>query len=400
MPKLKIGIVREGRIPVDRRVPLLPLQCIQVQQAYDVEIVVQPSDIRCITNKEYSALGIALSEDLSACDILLGIKEVPPHLLIPQKTFLFFSHTIKKQPHNRKLLQSALEKKITLIDYECLTDSSGGRIIAFGRFAGLVGAYNGLLMYGKKKKLYELKRAYRCFDLEEVKNQLDGIAVPDIKIAVTGSGRVAKGAIEILNYLKIPQISPEEYVHSPKGSACYTHLSSMAYHQRKDGKGSSQDFYAHPEQYVSTFSKYIAHTDLLIAAAYWHPQAPTLFTREQMQSEAFKIQVIADITCDIGGSIPSTIKPTTIYDPAYDYNPVKGEVEAPFSDARNITVMAIDNLPGELSRDASEDFGRQLIDHVLPHLLGQEYDEIIARATIASQGKLQSNFIYLEDYIK
>lgn len=401
MSVLKIGIIREGRIPVDRRVPLLPLQCVEIQKKYNVEFIIQPSDIRCIANKEYAKHGLTLSEDLSPCQIILGIKEVPIHLLFQEKTYLFFSHTIKMQAHNQKLLQAVIEKKITLIDYECLKDEEGNRIIAFGRFAGIVGAYNGLLIYGKKNKIFNLKRAYQCFDLHEIRQELNKVILPNVRIAITGSGRVAKGAMEILKYLNIPELSPEAFVSDVRTGTAYTHLHSMAYHQKKDNSsGQSAEFYSNPHLYKSTFNKYFPFTDILIAAAYWNPKAPMMFTREEMKDPRFRIKVIADITCDVGGSIPSTIKASTIYDPAYDYNPHNEAIEAPFSDEKNITVMAIDNLPGELPRDASQDFGEQLIKNVFPYLFLADESALINRASIVKQGQLNSPYKYLESFAK
>ena len=401
MEGLKIGIVSEGRIPVDRRVPLLPAQCVEIQNKYKVEIIIQPSDIRCIANKEYLNVGLKLSEDLSDCDIILGIKEIPIHLLIPSKTYLFFSHTIKMQPHNQKLLQTILGKKITLIDYECLKDEMGNRIIAFGRFAGIVGAYNGLMIYGKKYKLFDLKRAFQCYDLEDVKRQLNTIKLPNIRIAVTGSGRVAKGTMEILDFLNIPKVDAEKFCAPGQNQPAYIHLNSLSYHSRIDAQAPTNvDFYAYPEKYKSVFAQYAQCTDLLIAAAYWNPNAPMLFSKDDMKSDNFKIKVIADITCDVGGSIPSNIKASTIYDPAYDYNPQLEVLEAPFSDGRNITVMAIDNLPGELPRDASKDFGVQLMQNVLPSLLSSNYSPIIENGTIATNGRLGPLFQYLESFAR
>jgi saccharopine dehydrogenase (NAD+, L-lysine-forming) len=400
MDKLRIGIVREGKIPPDKRVPLLPDQCVEVLNKYQgLSITIQPSDIRCITNSEYANLEIKLDEDLSSCDILLGIKEVPAHLLIPEKTYLFFSHTIKKQPHNKHLLQTALEKKITLIDYECLTESSGKRVIAFGRFAGIVGAYNAILNYGKKFNLFELKRAYQCFDYADIRRELNKIKLPPVKIILTGGGRVGTGAMEVLEANGIKKVSPDDFINLKFEVPVYTQLNSKDYHKRKDNSAWNNDeFHAHPELYESTFKRFLPVTDILIAGAYWDPAAPMLFSKEDMLHD-FNIKVIADITCDIGGSIPSTIKPSTIYDPCYDYNPLTSGLEAPFSAEQNITVMAIDNLPGEIPRDASRDFGEQLIQNVFPYMFGPDPHGIIERGTICRNGFLMPDYMYLQDYV-
>jgi len=396
---VKLGILREGKVPPDHRVALLPGQCLELMKKYPgLSIVVQPSDIRCIKNQEYVDAGIPLAEDLQDCDILVGIKEVPYHQLIPEKTYFFFSHTIKKQPYNKILLQTALERKIRLIDYECLRDREGNRIVAFGKFAGVVGTYNGILLYGKKNNLFQLKRAYECFDIAEMKQELKKVKLGNIKLVLTGSGRVAKGAVEILDYLKIKKVSVEAFLSKEFSYPIYVQLASKDYHVKRDGGSwDREEFFKHPERYSSTFQRFLDKCDILIAGAYWNPAAPVLFDNDDIKKSDFRVQVIADITCDIGGSIPSTIKPTTILEPAYDYNPYTKSIEALFS-GKNVTVMAIDNLPGEVPRDASSDFGIQLMNNAFPYLFGEDKDKIIERATIVNKGQLMPEFEYLSDY--
>jgi len=398
---MKIGILREGKTPPDKRVPLTPAQCVEIQQKFSgIEICVQPSEIRTFKDVEYLEKGLKLNNDLSDCDILMGVKEVPITDLIPGKTYFFFSHTIKKQEYNRKLLQAVLKKKIQLVDYEILTDKNGFRIIGFGRFAGLVGAYSGLRAFGLRSKKFELKPAYQCFNRDDMLQQLEKIKLPPIKIAVTGDGRVAGGALEILKHLNIKELSPYDFLKSmqPREPE-FVQLAPQNYVQRKDGKPFDLlHFFNHPEMYKNAFQPFSKTTDVLIAAAYWDPKAPKLFTAEEMKQKTFRISVISDITCDINGSIPSTKKASTIDDPFYDYNPQTGEVETPFSSMKNITVQAVDNLPCELPRDASEDFGQNLLKKVLPALLGEDKDEIIKRASITKNGKLTEGFSYLQDF--
>jgi saccharopine dehydrogenase (NAD+, L-lysine-forming) len=403
MTTLKIGIIREGKVPSDRRVALLPQQCIEVMNQYPyVEFFVQPSDVRCIANKEYVAVGIPLKEDLSACDILLGIKEVPIHQLIANKTYLFFSHTIKMQPHNQKLLQAIIEKHITMIDYEALRNTHEKRVIAFGYFAGIVGAYNTFLLLGKKYQLFKLKPAYRCFDIAELIAELKKVVFPTLKIVLTGVGRVGNGTEMILKEMNIQKVSPHDFLINKYDHSVYTQIVSSDYNQSNDiGKiWDTEDFHTHPENYHSTFMKYARVADVLIAGAYWDQRAPKLFTTEDSKGEDFSIRLISDITCDINGSIPATVKSTNIYDPAYDFNPFTQDIEAPFSDPRNITVMAIDNLPCEVPRNASEDFGNQLIKNVLPDLLHQPYGDLIQRCALTVDGKLRVRFEYLRGYLE
>jgi len=397
---MKIGILREGKVPPDHRTPLTPDQCRAVVQQFPaIEIKVQSSPLRCFADDEYVRAGFVPLEDLHQCDILLGIKEVPIQQLIAHKTYLFFSHTIKKQAHNRPLLQSILAKQIRLVDYETLVDEQGARIIAFGHYAGLVGAYNGLLTFGQRTGLYQLKPAHQCLDRHEVFAQAKGIDLPPIKIAVTGGGRVAKGALELLAKAGIDRVSPEAYLRDHFDRAVYTQLHSHHYHRHQRGQPFlSAEFYANPQNFAGEFWPYACQTDLLIAAAFWHPQAPVLFTRAEMRDPAFRIKVIADVTCDIDGSIPSTLRASHIASPVYDYNPFTESEEMAFSRASNVSVMAIDNLPGELPRDSSEDFGKMLMDLVLPCFI-DERDDLIRRATIAQHGALTPRFQYLQDYV-
>lgn len=357
--------------------------------------------VRCFHDEAYLQQGIEIQEDLAGCDILLGVKEVPKRKLIPGKTYFFFSHTIKMQEYNKELLQTILKKHIRLIDYEVLTDKDGYRIIGFGRYAGLVGAYNGLRAYGLRNRLFELTPAWLCNNLNEMLHHLEQINLPPVKIAVTGDGRVASGVTELLNHANFQSLSPERYQLIDKPAfPVFTQLSPQYYVKRKDGNEFGRmHFFNHPELYENAFLPYACSSDILIAAAYWDPRSPVLFTTEDMLQEKFRINVISDITCDIEGAIPSTKKAATIEEPFYDYNPRTGELEPPFSSSENITVQAVDNLPNELPKDASEEFGRSLIDEVFPALFANDSDGIIERATITSDGRLTDRYSYLNDFI-
>lgn len=398
---IKLALLAEGKIPPDRRVPFTPEQVVEIEKKYsNVKVIVQKSAVRSFRDEEYTNLGIEVVNDVKDCDILMGIKEVPVRDLVDGKTYLFFSHTIKKQAHNKKLLQTILHKKITLIDYETLKDKIGNRLVAFGRYAGIVGTYNGLLIYGKRYGLYDLRRAYECFDIDDLKTELNKVKLPPVKILLTGSGRVGNGALIIFDEAGIKRVSPEDFISKKFDGPVFTQLSSADYHKNKrTGYFDRHEFHSFPERYEIDFLKYARVTDLFIAGAYWDPNAPVLFTREDMLHPGFKIRVIADITCDINGSIPCTKKSSTVDDPVYDYNPVNDAVEPALSKTGNITVMAVDNLPCELPRSASQDFGRDLIDRILPSLLGEDKEGIIERATIARAGKLTEGFLYLKDYI-
>jgi saccharopine dehydrogenase (NAD+, L-lysine forming) len=401
MNAVRIGLLREGKNPPDKRVAFTPLQVEEILQRYpQVSFVCQPSPIRCFRDEEYSGIGVELREDVSDCDILMGVKEVPLQNLIANKTYLFFSHTIKKQPYNKGLLQEVLRNKIRLIDYETLKDTQGNRLVAFGRYAGIVGAYNALWTYGMRYKAYTLRRAYECFDVNDLKLELRKVRLPSVRIILTGAGRVGKGAMETLDSAGIRKVSPTDFLHHQFNEPVYVQLSSAEYHRRKEGGHFNRDeFHSHPEKYESTFMRFATNADILIAGAYWNPAAPVLFTREDMRLPDFRISIIADITCDINGSIPSTTKPSTITDPLYDFDPQSGRTFPPLTGDSYVTVMAVDNLPCELPRSASEEFGRDLIDRILRPLLVNDKEGIIKRATIAENGRLTKLFGYLQDYI-
>jgi alanine dehydrogenase len=397
MAPISIGLIREGRTPPDKRVPFSPLQVEEIQQRFPhVKVICQQSPVRCFRDDEYAALGIEVMPDVSFCDILMGIKEVPIQDLIPNKTYLFFSHTLKRQAHNRKLLQEILRLNLRLIDYEALKDNQGNRLVAFGRYAGIVGAYNALWTYGQRYGTHSLRRAYECFDINDLKLELRKVRLPFIKIILTGAGRVAKGAMETLDTAGIRKVSAQDFLARQFEEPVYTQLSSADYHVRKaGGHFNREEFHLHPELYQSIFVAFTAVSDVLLAGAYWNPNAPVLFTRNDTLSPNFQIKVIADITCDINGSVPTTRRASSIPDPLYDYDPVSDLEKPALSDPRWITVMAIDNLPCELPRSASEEFGRDLIDRILQPLLTQDSHGIIARGTIAVGGKLTPNFLYL-----
>ncbi len=400
MKLTKIGIIREDKNPPDSRAPIIPNQAKELKELFpDIDIRCQSSSNRCYTDTEYLEAGIDLASDVSDCDILLGVKEVPNKHLIPGKTYLFFSHTIKEQPYNQGLLRYILDKNIRLIDYECLAKNNK-RVVAYGHWAGIVGAYNGLLGYGEKFGLFKIKRAHKCHDLLELKKELTKINLPDIKIVLTGKGRVGMGSLEILEATGIRKVSPGDFLKRSFKEPVFTQVDVDDYHQRIDGNPFDiPDFFIKPEVFESNFFEYAKEADLLISAIYWDPKAPELFTLKQMQKPEFRINLIADITCDIDGSIPSTQRASTIDEPFYDFDPFQNKIHSPFSNEKFITVMAVDNLPNELPRDSSRDFGKQLVLNVLPDLIENRPSELIKNATITENGRLTDNYQYLYNYV-
>lgn len=399
---MKIGIIREGKVPPDSRVPLTPEQCAFLNKTGEVEIIVQPSPNRCFEDKDYEAVGITLRDDLTDCDILMGVKEVPIDLLIPNKTYFFFSHTIKKQAYNKKLLQSILEKNIRLIDYEVLTNEKSQRLIAFGKFAGMVGAHNGVMTYGARTGDYSLKRMKHCHDYAEAKEIYKNLELPPIKIVLTGMGRVANGAAQVLKDMGITKVSTEDFLDNEFANAVYTQLDCKDYAARKDGNAFDlNDFFQNPQDYESIFLPYTQESDVMINGIYWDNSAPAFFTKEQMRDHDFRIKVIADVTCDIApvSSIPSTLHASTIANPVFGYDPVAETAVLPYQTG-TIDMMTIDNLPNELPRDASTAFGDQFIEHIFEELIHQKEGGVIERATVAEGGDLGKHFEYLRDFIQ
>lgn len=394
---MKIGILKEGKVPVDHRVPFTPDQCKEIEENFDAEVVVMTSDVRCFPDEDFTEAGIKIVNDVSDCDVLFGVKEVQEEELIADKMYFFFSHTIKKQPFNQTLLQKVIKKNIQLVDYECLRKDNH-RVVAFGRFAGIVGAYNSIWTWGKKYGTFDIKRACDCKDLKELWQELKKISLPGVKAVLTGGGRVAKGAEETLTHAGFKKVSTEDYLNKSFDEPVYVQLDTDQYNIPKDETGvyNVEEFYTHPENYNSSFPRFLNHTDMFIAGAYWDPAAPALFTREDTKKN-FRLKVIADITCDIDGSIPTTTKATTIDDPVYDFDLKKWEEQPPFSDEKHLSVMSVDNLPCEVPRDASESFGRQLIDKVVPELFKPD-SAMIDEASITTREGLNKHYEYLRDY--
>lgn len=394
-----VGLIKEGKIPQDTRVALTPAQCNAIQNKYtNVKIIVEPSPTRCFADREYAAAGITLSHDMHHCDILLGIKEVRVPDLIENKTYLFFSHTKKKQAHNKSLLQAILQKKITLIDYECMEHDDGQRIIGFGFFAGIVGAHNGLMAYGLRTGAFTLPRVYSFKDYRRLISTYFGLRLPTIKIAVTGSGRVATGVLEIMNLLDVKEVEPDEYLSRSFSYPVYVHLKgNNLYYRKKGGAYNRLDFHENPTHYASKFEPYLAQTDILINGTYWEEGIPALFTWEQMLRPTFKLKTIADISNDKGGGIPCNLGDSTIAYPVYGVDPISRQVTDPYH-KDVIDVMAISNLPNELPRDASQYFGDQLLKYIIPDLLGGG-SAIINQATIANKGVITAPYTYMHDWV-
>ncbi len=403
MEKIKVGVLRETKFPPDKRVVLSPLEAKTLTETYpNVELLIQSSDIRCYKDHEYIEQGLSVVEHINDCDILLGVKEVALDHLIPNKKYLFFSHTAKEQVYNRKLLKHLLEKKIQIIDHEYLTDESGVRLVAFGRWAGLVGAYNSLWAYGLKTKKFTLKRAHECLDLNELKQEIKKVKLDPIKILITGGGRVAHGAMEILDELSlIEKVSAQHFLTKSYNQPVYAQIDPWQYLERKDGLPFDfKYFIKHPCQHNSIFKPYSKTADLFIACHFWDEKSPVFMSIDDMRESDFSMKIIADVSCDVNGPIPSTVRASTIAEPLYGFD-IKQAQEIGAFEPNALTVMAVDNLPGELPRNASDDFGQGLLDRVFPYLFGSDDKGVIYRASITTlEGKLNEPFKYLQHFIE
>ena len=399
---MKIGIIKEGKTPPDKRVPLSPTQCQEIKQKYpQIDLVVQKSNIRKFKDEDYANAGIDLVDEVTDCDVLLGVKEVPIEDLIANKKYFFFSHTFKKQPYNRKLLQAIIEKNIQLIDWETITNSNGQRLIAFGRFAGIVGCFNGLLGYGLKTKRYKLKSAHLCEDRNEMEGELSMLDLPkNFKLVITGGGRVAGGAIEVLEKTNIKRVSPEDFLSTNFGEPVYTQLDVEDYVKRDDGASFDiPAFFKNPSGHSSNFMRYAAAADVYVACHYWDNRSPFIFSRDDVKNPDWNISLVADVSCDIDGPVATTLRPSTIANPFYGYD-AQSEEEVDFNIEGSIGVMAVDNLPCELPKDASVSFGEMFIEHVLEPLLGNDPEDIIYRASETKDGQLTPHFAYLQGYLE
>ena len=397
---MKIGIIKGRKNPPDRRVVLTPKECKRLLKKYsDLQIVVESSKDRFFTDEDYINEGIMVVNDVSDSDVLLGVKEVPIEYLIPNKKYFFFSHTIKKQQHNRKLLQAILKKNIELYDHEVIVNEKGQRLVAFGRYAGIVGAYNGFRAYGLKFNLYNLPKAEELHDQLMLIHELQKLKLPNIKVVLTGKGRVGNGAKEMLKGMGMKKVTVNEFLHETFNEPVFVQIDVLDYNKRKDGRLlNKDDFFNNPTEYESDFMRFAKVADLFIAGHFYGVGAPYLFTREDAKSKEFHIKVIADISCDVDGPVASTIRSSTIANPIYGYDSIS-ETEIDYRNKNAIAVMAVDNLPCELPKDASEGFADSFAKHVIPAFFNNDANGVLQRAKMTQNGKLTERFNYLQDYV-
>lgn len=397
---MKFGIIKERKNPPDRRVVFSPNEIKTIQEQFPVvSFKVEPSDIRIFSDAEYQNLGIEVTDDLSDCEVLFGVKEVPVEALIPNKKYFFFSHTIKKQPYNQKLLQAVLEQKIELYDHETIVDAANKRLIGFGRYAGIVGAYNAIRAFGIKFELFKMPKASALKGREALVQQVKRQIIPPIKIVVTGTGKVGSGVKEMLLAMKIKEVSVENFLTKKFTQPVFTQIDVLEYNKRMDGqKLDTKDFYKNPSEYESDFERFTKVADIYISGHFHANAAPQILSQKMLQANDCAIKIVADVSCDVNGPIACTLRASTIEDPLYGYLPSENKEVDVFHPAA-IVVMAVDNLPCELPKDASEGFGEMFTQHVIPAFFNNDADGILARAKMTENGVLTERFNYLQDYV-
>ena len=397
---MKFGIIKERKIPIDRRVVFTPDELLRLKTEHvTAEIKVESSDIRVFSDDQYSQLGLTVANDISDCDVFFGVKEVPIDALIPNKKYFFFSHTIKKQSYNRKLLQAILEKNIELYDHETIVDVNNRRLIGFGRYAGIVGAYNGFRAFGMKYELFNLPKAETLNSKDDLIVRLKRQTLPPLKIVVTGDGKVGNGILEILDGMKIKKVSIENYLTKIYSESVYTQIDVLDYNKRIDGKIlDNKDFYHNPKEYISDFERFTKVSDIFMAGHFYGNDAPIILSQKMLQATDCKIKIVADVSCDTNGPIACTVRASTIAEPFYGYLPNENK-EVSYTHPGAIVVMAVDNLPCELPKDASEGFGEMFMEHVIPAFFNNDKDGILARAKMTENGKLTERFKYLQEYV-
>ena len=400
---IKIGIIKETKIPVDNRVALTPREILNIQEKYpQAQFFVQKSDIRAYTDAEYKKYGIPVVDSLENCDVLFGIKEAKLDSLIPNKHYFFFGHIAKEQPYNRPLIQKMMELGITFSDYEYLVNEEGQRLCAFGWWAGVVGTYNTMRAYGLRTKKFELEKPSLDFTLEKLISNLKEVRhLCNTSIIITGNGKVSCGAQYIMQQMKAKELLPENFLNrSSHNELVYTVLQAENLVKHKDGKEYDfNDFKINGHNYVSRFNKYAYSAEILLSCHYWAPNQPIYLDEELLKDKNLSIKIVGDVTCDIKGSILSTVRPSTHAEPFYDFNPTTMDEELAFSNGNNISVMAVDTCPNALALDTSSYFGEKLAEYVFPLILGGKLDHpILKRATILSEGKLTEKYSYLKEY--
>jgi saccharopine dehydrogenase (NAD+, L-lysine-forming) len=437
---IRIGIRREDKSIWERRVPIIPAHARQLQEEHSIEVCAQPSETRVFRDDEFARAGARVEEDLSSCPIVFAVKEIPPHFFQPGHTHVFFAHVIKGQPYNMPMLKRLLELGCQLIDYEKVTDEQGRRLIFFGRHAGLAGMIDMLWALGERlnwegipNPFGDLRQTRHYDSLAEAKAAVSAVGeriaqeglpepVTPLICGFAGYGNVFRGANEIVELLPVQEIEPQEVAAvTQRTGPDYARnvLYKVVFKEEHTVEPISpedcfelQDYYDHPEKYRPRFHTYLPYLTLLVNCVYWEAKYPRLVTKADLKqlyegAEPPRLRVIGDVSCDIEGAIECTVKSTEPGDPVFVYDPFEDRA-IDGVEGRGPVVLAVDILPSELPRDASEYFSGVLMEYV-PAIAQADYsvpfEELalppeIRRAVIVYQGELTPGYRYLEKYLR
>lgn len=433
---LTIGIRGEDKNEWERRAPLTPDHVRELRATGEIDFVVEPSARRAFEAEAYREAGARIETDLGACDLVLGVKEIPPDRILANRPHLFFSHVVKRQEHNRPLLRALLDRGATLVDYERIVDARGRRLIFFGRHAGHAGMIDTLWALGQRlaaegatTPLERLRPAHRYASLEqalagiaavgeEIRRGGLGATMRPVVFGFTGSGNVTHGALEVFDRLPTAELSPEEVEElsedrSRLRNVFYRCVFERAHRMRRrsDGGFDAAESTARPELYESAFEPYLRHLTGLVHGAYWEAPQPPLVSRAMLErlfsgDDPPKLRVIGDISCDIEGGIEATVRATTSGDPVYVFDPESGAATSGVA-GRGVVIMAVDNLPCELPREASQHFGDSLARFVGALARcdwSRPFETIdlppaIRRAVVCHRGLLTPEFRYLAEWV-
>jgi len=429
-----IGIRREDKSQWERRVPLVPADLATLQSDNDIRFLVQPSPIRVYADEDFAGQGITVQEDLSPADIVFAVKEIPVAQLLPRKVYVYFSHTVKGQDYNMPMLRHLLDSEATLIDYERIADEQNRRLIFFSIHAGYAGMIDSLWCLGRRlavlgrtTPLLEIKQTYEYDSLDEAKAELRRIGKKiaaeglgqhrePLIIGIAGYGNVSRGCQEILDCLPVREIAVADLAATAKASVdevgplikVVFREEDMVEPRSSDAQFVLQDYYQHPRNYVGVFERHLPSLDLLANTIYWEEKYPRLVTRKWARAnygagKSPRLQVIGDISCDIEGSIELTLKAPQPDNPCYVYDPETKSVSDGVEGVGPV-IMAVDNLPCELPREASQHFSKVLRDMV-PALAQADFDQdldslqlpsYLKKAIITHKGELTPGFRYLQ----
>ncbi|MFW3145535.1 MAG: bifunctional lysine ketoglutarate reductase /saccharopine dehydrogenase family protein [Thermoplasmatota archaeon] len=428
-----IGIRRESKNRWERRSPLTPEHVLRLVNDYGIDFTVQPSELRIFSNEKYEQAGALTCEEFKEKDIVLGIKEVPIHELEPGRTYMFFSHTIKGQPHNMPMLRKMMELRCTLFDYERIVDEKNRRLIFFGWHAGVAGMVDTLWALGRRLEWEGLRnpfssvmKAHEYGDLPQIREHISSIgrliatygipySLRPFVIGIAGAGNVSKGVQEILDLLPVKEVSPQELKDLKKRKDSGTNIYKVIFNEwdivepkEPDQKFDLQDYYDHPEKYSGRFFSYVPYLTVLMNCIYWTEKYPRLITKEQVKElysdhRSPKLRMIGDISCDVEGAVEATVKATTPEDPLYVYDPWDDR-PVPGWKGTGPVLLAVDNLPCEIPLESSEYFGERLkefIPAIAAADLDVETDDLklpkpLMNSLILHKGKLTKQYSYLE----